>query len=146
MNGYRNWVEKDGYWQVEPPEWVLEQTVALRIHLDEALENNGPLEVLPDTHGLGRLKRADIAARARKVKPMTCLCARGDILVMSPLAVHRSQRARDPQARRVLHLEFSAAKLPEPLRWAPLTPDLVDLPEDAELHPMVRRLAPPRGA
>jgi hypothetical protein len=34
--------------------------------------------------------------------------ARGDIVAMCPLLIHRSQRARTPAARRVIHLEFCA--------------------------------------
>ncbi|MEL6872563.1 MAG: phytanoyl-CoA dioxygenase family protein [Pseudomonadota bacterium] len=146
LNGFKNWVARDGHWTVEPPVWVLQQTVALRIHLDATDETNGPLEVLANTHSQGRLKRNEIAAEALSTTPMTCLCSRGDILVISPLAVHRSQRAKSPSARRVLHLDFSAAALPAPLNWAPLQPERAPLPEDAELHPLVRRLAPPRGA
>lgn len=85
---------------------VLEGMVALRIHLDDCDENNGPLEVIPGSHTLGRLDRAALAQVVARQPPLTCLAARGDIVALRPLLVHRSQRARRPRVRRVLHIEF----------------------------------------
>jgi ectoine hydroxylase-related dioxygenase (phytanoyl-CoA dioxygenase family) len=87
----------------------LERTVALRIHLDDCDENNGPLEVIPGSHSAGRLDAAAIAAWSAATSPVLCLVVRGDIVAMRPLLIHRSQRARMPAARRVLHLEFTVA-------------------------------------
>ena len=85
----------------------LEQTVALRIHLDDCSEDNGPLEVLPGSHVCGRLNSASIAGLIEPTPPLLCLAARGDIVAMRPLLVHRSHRARAPTFhRRVLHLEY----------------------------------------
>jgi ectoine hydroxylase-related dioxygenase (phytanoyl-CoA dioxygenase family) len=86
----------------------LERTVALRIHLDDCDENNGPLEVILGSHTAGRLDAEAIAARTAIAQSMLCLTVRGDILAMRPLLIHRSQRARAPAARRVLHLEYGA--------------------------------------
>jgi ectoine hydroxylase-related dioxygenase (phytanoyl-CoA dioxygenase family) len=86
----------------------LERTVALRIHLDDCDENNGPLEVLPGSHNAGRLDADAIAGLTAAGAPLLCLVARGDIVAMFPLLIHRSQRARTPAARRVIHLEFCA--------------------------------------
>jgi Phytanoyl-CoA dioxygenase (PhyH) len=93
----------------ERPGAQLERTVALRIHLDDCDENNGPLEVMPGSHTAGRLDAEAIAARTSVSTPLLCLTVRGDILAMRPLLIHRSQRARAPAVRRVLHLEFTAA-------------------------------------
>jgi ectoine hydroxylase-related dioxygenase (phytanoyl-CoA dioxygenase family) len=90
---------------------VLERTVALRIHLDDCDENNGPLEVVPGSHLTARLDATAIAERVARASPLLCLAARGDIVAMRPLLIHRSQRARQPAARRVIHLEFTAADL-----------------------------------
>lgn len=95
----------------ERPVPVLSRIVTLRVHLDDCDENSGPLEVLPGTHLAGRLERAEVARLAAGVDPLLCLAARGDILAMRPLLLHRSQKARVPSRRRVLHLE-----------WAPETP------------------------
>jgi hypothetical protein len=92
---------------VDRPIDVLARTVALRIHLDDCDENNGPLEVLPGTHLRARLSGDDIAELAGRTAPLLCLAQRGDIVAMRPLIVHRSQRARKPAARRVVHLEYT---------------------------------------
>ncbi len=88
---------------------VLEKTLALRIHLDDCDESNGPLEVIPASHAYGRLDADAIAGWVATRPSRLCLAARGDILVMRPLLIHRSQRARQPAARRVIHLEYTAA-------------------------------------
>ena len=96
----------------------LEQTVALRIHLDDCSKDNGPLEVLPGSHVCGRLNSASIAGLIETTPPLLCLAARGDIVAMRPLLVHRSQRARIPTVhRRVLHLEYGP-RASEPAGWA----------------------------
>ena len=93
----------------ERPHETLARTVALRVHLDECGEDNGPLEVLPGTHDLGRIDRAEAARLATSIGPLLCLAARGDIVAMRPLLLHRSQRARIVAHRRVLHLEWAPA-------------------------------------
>jgi len=130
-SGFQNWVEKDHYWQVEPPVWLLERMVTLRIHLDSCTSDQGPLQVLSRSHRLGRLARADVTAQAKLLQTITCVADVGDILVMSPLTVHRSRRATEPTSRRVLHLEFAASALPAPLEWAPLfNPEAVDVTDE----------------
>jgi Phytanoyl-CoA dioxygenase (PhyH) len=85
---------------------TLERTLALRVHLDDCDESNGPLEVVPGSHIHGRLD-ADATAAMVATKPSrVCLAVRGDIVAMRPLLLHRSQRARVPAARRVVHMEF----------------------------------------
>jgi hypothetical protein len=39
-------------------------------------------------------------------------------MLMSPLLLHASSAAAFPDRRRVLHLEYSAARLPGDLAWA----------------------------
>lgn len=90
---------------------VLNNTLALRIHLDDCDEDNGPLEVIQATHTYGRLDAPEIAKIATAAESVLCLAVRGDIVALRPLLVHRSQRARQPRARRVLHLEYLAASV-----------------------------------
>lgn len=85
----------------------LENTVALRVHLDACGEDNGPLEVVPGSQMHGRLAEASIAGIAKEAAPALCLTVRGDILAMRPLLLHRSQRAKAPAARRVIHIEYT---------------------------------------
>ncbi len=76
--------------------------VSLRIFLDDCGEDDGPLEVALGSHRFGPLRGACS-------KTGVCLARRGDIVAMSPLLLHRSQRARAPSgARRMLHLEYVA--------------------------------------
>ena len=85
---------------------LLERTAALRVHLDDCDENNGPLDVIPGTHVHGRLEADAISALVAVTPSRLCLAVRGDIVALRPLLLHRSQRARVPAARRVVHLEF----------------------------------------
>ncbi|WP_338868624.1 phytanoyl-CoA dioxygenase family protein [Myxococcus stipitatus] len=91
--------------------------LALRIHLDDCGEENGPVRVLPGTHLQGRLTEADIDDRKSRIAPVTCLARRGDVLAFHPLLLHASSPATRPGHRRVLHLEFAAATLPGGLEW-----------------------------
>ncbi len=116
--GYANWTVKDGHIHVEPPVRLLQAMLTLRVHLDDCGEDAGPLEVIPASHSLGRLDQSDIAARTVDGRGLVCLAARGDILTMRPLLLHRSQRARLPTRRRVLHLEYCADALPNGLSWS----------------------------
>jgi hypothetical protein len=107
-NWFVPWHQDRAADSVDRPVSALERMIALRTHLDDCDEDNGPLEVLPGSHTLGRLTAADIAALTGQCDPLLCLALRGDIVALRPLLVHRSQRARLPAARRVLHLEFMA--------------------------------------
>jgi Phytanoyl-CoA dioxygenase (PhyH) len=117
-SGFANWTVKDGVPHTEPPLALLESMVTLRLHLDDCDENNGPLEVVPGSHILGRLDRQGVDRTVTQGPHKLCLAARGDVLAMRPLLVHRSQRAKQPNARRVLHLDYAATSLPPGLTWA----------------------------
>ena len=95
---------EDGH---ERPLAHLENTVALRVHLDACGEDNGPLEVIAGTHTRGRLEAAAIAPIVAAATAMLCLTERGDILAMRPLLLHRSQRAKVAAHRRVIHIEYT---------------------------------------
>ncbi|MEO1281573.1 MAG: phytanoyl-CoA dioxygenase family protein [Pseudomonadota bacterium] len=92
--------------KVETPISLLEQIVTLRVHLDDCTEDDGPIEVVPGSHRNGVLRQDAIGELVTDGASRLCLVARGDIMVMRPLMVHRSQRARKPSRRRVLHLEY----------------------------------------
>jgi Phytanoyl-CoA dioxygenase (PhyH) len=85
----------------------LQRTLALRIHLDDCDETNGPLEVIPGSHRHARLDTAAIAQHVAQSPSRLCLAVRGDIVAIRPLLIHRSQRALKPAARRVIHLEYA---------------------------------------
>ena len=118
IEGFGNWTFKDGCHHAEPPAALLEQTVTLRVHLDDCSTDQGPLEVIPASHRSGRLEKSEIDRLVNSSQGKACLANRGDIVAMRPLIVHRSKKARSEARRRVLHLEFTRASLPEPVRWS----------------------------
>ncbi|MCP5020652.1 MAG: phytanoyl-CoA dioxygenase family protein [bacterium] len=117
VDGYSNWTVKEGAWHVQPPVSVLESQVTLRLHLDDCSEQNGALRVVPGSHRLGRLHHTAEAELREEVGEVLCEARRGDVLVMSPLILHASSKAVQPSHRRIVHIEYSAARLQEPLAW-----------------------------
>ncbi len=91
--------------------------MTLRLHLDDCDAFNGALQVLPGSHASGRLDDPQIAHWRKTVEPMTCAVGRGGVLLMRPLLLHASGKARDPRHRRVVHIEYAAADLPGGLEW-----------------------------
>ena len=116
--GYGPWSVKDGLPHVQPPVDVLEDTLAIRVHLDNTPTLNGALRVLAGTHTLGRLSRSAVAELSDRVEATDCPVPAGGAMLMSPLLLHASSRATSPCRRRVLHFEYSAAALPEGLDWS----------------------------
>lgn len=115
--GFGPWPIKAGVVHVQATEQVLSDVVLARIHLDDADESNGTLQVLPGTHLLGKLSAAEVGRVSRRCEPITCVVEAGDVLFMRPLVVHRSKRGFAPARRRVLQLEFATRELPAPLQW-----------------------------
>jgi hypothetical protein len=110
----RGWSLKEGVLQVQPPAVVLEQLVAVRLHLDACGPQDGPLRVLPGSHTAGvRPEDASTAADGAVI----CTAPRGSALLMRPLLLHASSRASGHGLRRVLHLLFAPPALPHGLRW-----------------------------
>jgi Phytanoyl-CoA dioxygenase (PhyH) len=116
--GFGAWSIKSGVAHVQPPVSVLERMLAVRLHLDDCGETNGPLRVLPGSHTHGRLDAAAIRQWREGAAPVACLASRGGIVLMRPLLLHASSPARAPEHRRVIHLEFAAGPLPGGLQWA----------------------------
>ena len=113
----RGWSEKEGTLFVQPLTDLLETLVAVRIHLDPCLDDDGPLQFIPATHTRGRIDAAE-ASRLRQDGPVvTCTVDRGGALVMRPLALHTSSKATGTSRRRVLHFVFGPPELPYGLQW-----------------------------
>lgn len=115
--GFGPWSVKAGVTYVQPPARVLEGVLAVRLHLDDCDDSNGPLRVLPGSHLAGRLSAEEIARRREQTRPFTCLVPRGGAVLMRPLLLHSSPAPRLPRRRRVVHLEFAAGPLPYGLEW-----------------------------
>lgn len=110
------WSEKEGALFVQPPEGVLAQLLAVRIHIDACALEDGPLRVVPGSQELGRVEPAQAALLGR-AKGVTIPAARGDALLMRPLVLHASSKASGTSRRRVLHLVFGPESLPCGLAW-----------------------------
>jgi hypothetical protein len=115
--GFGPWTAKDGVQHVQPPCEILESMLAIRIHLDDCDEDNGPLRVIPGSHRHGRLPAERIQWFRETQPSVACAVARGGALLMRPLLLHASSSAQSPRHRRVLHIEFAASPLPGGLRW-----------------------------
>jgi ectoine hydroxylase-related dioxygenase (phytanoyl-CoA dioxygenase family) len=115
--GYGPWSSKQGVVHVQPPAAVLEQMLAVRLHLDESGAGNGPLRVLPGSHRAGKLRDQEIPAWRQRTNEEVCLVPRGGALIMRPLLLHSSSPATEPHHRRVLHIEYSNCELPAGLEW-----------------------------
>ncbi len=111
------WSDKEGMLFVQPPTSLLARLVALRLHLDDCGEDNGPLRVVPGSHRFGRLGEADEARLRNDSSEVTCLVGRGGVVLMRPLLLHASSKIVSDAHRRVLHFLYGPGELPCGLRW-----------------------------
>jgi hypothetical protein len=111
------WSEKEGSHFVQPPNHVLEQLIAIRLHLDPCAEKDGPLRVVPGSHKFGRLTANAIPVLRERLGETSCIVEQGGALVMKPLLLHASSKARGQGRRRVLHFVFGPPVLPCELTW-----------------------------
>jgi ectoine hydroxylase-related dioxygenase (phytanoyl-CoA dioxygenase family) len=117
LPGYGPWTDKAGVPHVQPPVDVLEQMLAIRVHLDPCSAENGPVRVIDGTHRFGRLA-PDVIDRIRADRlESVCLVAEGALLAFRPLLLHASSPATRPAHRRVIHIEYAAQSLASPLVW-----------------------------
>src|SRR5438552_17250604 len=107
--GWGPWSVKDGVIYAHAPENALSQVLALRLHLDDSTEENGPLRVLPKTHTLGVLSDEELHNLSTRVAPVDCLVPCSGVLAMRPLIVHASLNSQSSAPRRDLHIEYSAS-------------------------------------
>ncbi|OYV06691.1 MAG: phytanoyl-CoA dioxygenase [Verrucomicrobiales bacterium VVV1] len=98
---------KEGIAYARPPLEILEKLLAVRLHLDDCDETNGPLKISPGTHRLGIIDVAAIPEFISGHGQELCLADEGVALLMRPLLLHSSSRATAPKHRRVLHLVFA---------------------------------------
>lgn len=119
--GFGPWSIKDGQPHVSPPAHVLANMATVRLHLDDANEQNGCLRVKPRTHLEGKgVPPAELLSPELGV-PIHVRA--GGAVIMRPLVLHGSERSTTNARRRVLHMEFAFRELPEPLEWASISND-----------------------
>jgi ectoine hydroxylase-related dioxygenase (phytanoyl-CoA dioxygenase family) len=116
VDGFGPWTMKAGVLHVQPPPEVLSGILAIRLHLDESRNENGPLRVIAGSHRVGRLSPEQIE-RWGKENSVICTVPKGGALVMRPLLLHASSSCSIPKSRRVIHLEFAATELARGLYW-----------------------------
>ncbi len=115
--GFGPWSVKDGIPHVQPPIELLRQMLTVRLHLDDADENNGALRVLPGSHRFGRLDAPQIQALRDEHADFLYAASAGDALLMRPLLLHASSRSNSDRHRRILHIEYASSALPSGLEW-----------------------------
>ncbi|MGI4740038.1 MAG: phytanoyl-CoA dioxygenase family protein [Janthinobacterium lividum] len=115
LSGFGPWTAKAGWVAVQPPAAVLENTVTIRLHLDDCDATNGALKVVPGSHQCGVVPAETIATQTATAT--VCAVPAGGAMLMKPLLLHASNRSTSDRPRRVIHLEFSAAELPAGLAW-----------------------------
>src|SRR5438552_18656007 len=98
---YSGWSEKEGQIFVQPPIPVLDEVLAVRIHLDACDESNGALRVVPGSHRLGRLTAAESQRVRYQLGETVVTVPRGGAMLMRPLLLHASSKASVSRVRRV---------------------------------------------
>ncbi len=111
------WSEKQGCVFVQAPDRILDELVAVRLHIDECGEDDGPLRLVPGSHKTGRLSNEDAIQLRDRQGEVVCTVARGGALLIKPLVLHASSKATGHGRRRVLHFVFAPSVLPFGLRW-----------------------------
>jgi ectoine hydroxylase-related dioxygenase (phytanoyl-CoA dioxygenase family) len=116
--GWKGWSIKAGVLHAQPPAELLEQVLAVRVHLDDCDTANGALRVIPRSHREGRLDEAAVERWKAGDGAVRCDVKAGGLLLMRPLILHSSSAGDMPRHRRVVHLEFATVDLPAGLEWA----------------------------
>jgi ectoine hydroxylase-related dioxygenase (phytanoyl-CoA dioxygenase family) len=116
-DGFGPWSVKAGVLHVQPPSFVLERMISVRLHLDTCHEVNGALRVIPASHQQGRIPEEQIEAIRAKVPERICSVEVGGAMLMRPLLLHASSPCIAPGHRRVIHIDFASSLLPNGMRW-----------------------------
>ncbi|MXN89891.1 phytanoyl-CoA dioxygenase [Flavobacterium sp. Sd200] len=116
IENFGPWTVKQNQYAVQPPVKILENIYTIRIHLDETTQDNGALKVIPRSHARQIYRPETINWQTES--EAICEVEKGGIMIMKPLLLHSSGRTVNNSRRRVIHIEFSSAKLPEILKWS----------------------------
>ncbi|WP_432449714.1 phytanoyl-CoA dioxygenase family protein [Aliiroseovarius marinus] len=116
--GFTNWTEKAGVVHCEPPVELLRQMLFVRVHLDDADDQNGAMQTAIGSHALGLVPSEKAEAAASSFPIDSGDAQRGDVLIMNMLTLHASKPAVRQSSRRVFRFDYAGFDLPAPLRWA----------------------------
>jgi ectoine hydroxylase-related dioxygenase (phytanoyl-CoA dioxygenase family) len=114
VEGFGPWSTKQGVLHVQPPVYVLQKMLSVRIHLDDCPATNGALRVIPESHRNGKLAETAIADMIQGCEAVTCEVGAGGALLM---LIHSSSASETPAHRRVVHLDYANISLPDGLSW-----------------------------
>ncbi len=101
------WSEKAGVVYAHAPAAALSRIIALRLHLDDSTEKNGPLRVIPNSHRGLVDSDEEIMKIASCTPAVICTVPKGGVLAMRPLLIHASSKTLSDALRRVLHIEYA---------------------------------------
>lgn len=118
VQGFDGWTKKAGVVCCQPPSEVMNHIVAVRLHLDDCPRDNGALKVLRGSHNQGRIAETTMNEVQLGFEEVTCEVQRGGAIAMNPLTLHASSPKTRDGHRRVIHFEFTAQALPDPLKWS----------------------------
>lgn len=113
----RGWSEKEDTVFVQAPVEVLEQMVAVRLHIDACTAADGPLRVVPGSHMQGIFTPQSALLARASLGEVVCEAGEGSTMVMRPLLLHASSKSSGTGRRRVLHFLYGPPSLPHGLRW-----------------------------
>jgi len=91
--GWGPWSVKEGVRYAHAPTLALEQILALRVHLDDSTETNGPLRILPGTHTRGVLTDRELQDLDSRIDSVACTVRKGGVVAMRPLIAHASSKS-----------------------------------------------------
>ena len=82
VNEFQRWSTKSGVTHVQPPASILEKMLTVRLHLDECLEENGALQVIPGSHRHGRLISSQVDQLIQNQPRVACSVPAGGAVIM----------------------------------------------------------------
>lgn len=115
--GWSGWSVKDGQLFAQPPAAVLQDLLAVRVHLDTCGTDDGSLRLVPGSHRHGFVTGPQAAGLRAAYGEAAALAPQGAALLMRPLLLHASSKASGASRRRVLHFVFGPRSLPDGLQW-----------------------------
>ena len=83
VDGFGPWSVKAGVPHTYAPASVLEKMLTIRLHIDDVVQANGALRVLPGSHLYGRLTDKDIEEWQRAKEPVVCEVLKGGVVAMN---------------------------------------------------------------
>jgi ectoine hydroxylase-related dioxygenase (phytanoyl-CoA dioxygenase family) len=115
--GYFNWSEESGITHVIPPVAVLAKMLTVRIHLDDCDGTNGAIWAIPSSHKIGIINKTQVQKTVEENAIYGCSFKAGDVMLMSPLLLHKSPYSLSDRPRRILQIEYRATSLENGLEW-----------------------------